>query len=124
VLFTSLVGIVFVMVYAFSVHWLIAPVYFLTVPISAAQLGAQPAHQADPEGDRRRDDGARRIDDRVAAQHRAGEEAWASGSRRSRASTGRPRNPEARAEEGEVPAQPQLHPGHVGEPAAHRASCS
>jgi len=33
VLFTSLVGIVFVMVYAFTVHWIIAPVYFLTVPI-------------------------------------------------------------------------------------------
>jgi ATP-binding cassette subfamily B protein len=33
VLFTSLVGIVFVMVYAFSVHWLIAPVYFLTIPV-------------------------------------------------------------------------------------------
>jgi ATP-binding cassette subfamily B protein len=33
VLFTSLVGIIFVMVYAFSVHWLIAPVYFLTVPV-------------------------------------------------------------------------------------------
>jgi ATP-binding cassette subfamily B protein len=33
VLFTSLVGIIFVMLYAFSVHWLIAPVYFLTVPI-------------------------------------------------------------------------------------------
>jgi len=33
VLFTSLVGIVFVMVYAFSVHWIIAPAYFLTVPI-------------------------------------------------------------------------------------------
>src|SRR5712691_12249515 len=33
VLFTSLVGIVFVMVYAFSVYWLIAPVYFLTVPV-------------------------------------------------------------------------------------------
>ena len=33
VLFTSLVGIIFVMVYALSVHWLIAPVYFLTVPI-------------------------------------------------------------------------------------------
>src|SRR3954464_7967393 len=30
VLFTSLVGIVFVMTYAFSVHWVIAPVYFLT----------------------------------------------------------------------------------------------
>ena len=33
VLFTSLVGIVFVMIYAFSVHWVIAPVYFLTVPL-------------------------------------------------------------------------------------------
>jgi ATP-binding cassette subfamily B protein len=33
VLFTSLVGIIFVVGYAFSVHWLIAPVYFLTVPI-------------------------------------------------------------------------------------------
>src|SRR6202171_1948386 len=33
VLFTSLIGIIFVMVYAFSVHWLIAPVYFLTVPV-------------------------------------------------------------------------------------------
>jgi len=32
VLFTSLVGIVFVMVYAWSVHWLIAPIYFMTVP--------------------------------------------------------------------------------------------
>ncbi len=32
VLFTSLVGIVFVMVYAWSVHWLIAPIYFLTFP--------------------------------------------------------------------------------------------
>jgi ATP-binding cassette subfamily B protein len=33
VLFTTLVGIVFVVVYAFTVHWLIAPVYFATVPI-------------------------------------------------------------------------------------------
>jgi ATP-binding cassette subfamily B protein len=32
VLFTSIVGIIFVMVYAWSVHWLIAPIYFLTVP--------------------------------------------------------------------------------------------
>jgi len=32
VLFTSLVGIVFVMIYAWSVHWLIAPIYFLTIP--------------------------------------------------------------------------------------------
>lgn len=33
VVFTTLVGVIFVMVYAFSVHWLIAPVYFLTIPL-------------------------------------------------------------------------------------------
>ncbi len=33
VLFTSLVGVVFVVIYSFSVHWVIAPVYFLTVPL-------------------------------------------------------------------------------------------
>ncbi len=32
-LFTTLVGVLFVMVYAFSVHWIIAPVFFLTVPL-------------------------------------------------------------------------------------------
>ena len=32
VLFTSLVGVIFVMIYAWSVHWLIAPIYFLTMP--------------------------------------------------------------------------------------------
>src|SRR5436189_1480264 len=33
VLFTSLVGIIFVVIYAFTVHWIIAPAYFLTVPL-------------------------------------------------------------------------------------------
>src|SRR6185503_2123120 len=33
ILFISVVGVIFVMVYAFSVHWVIAPIYFLTVPI-------------------------------------------------------------------------------------------
>jgi ATP-binding cassette, subfamily B, bacterial len=33
VLFTSLVGIIFVVLYALSVHWIIAPAYFLTVPL-------------------------------------------------------------------------------------------
>jgi ATP-binding cassette subfamily B protein len=32
-LFTTLVGIVFVTIYAFSVHWIVAPVYFSTIPI-------------------------------------------------------------------------------------------
>src|SRR6186713_3417502 len=33
VVFTTLIGIIFVVVYAFTVHWLIAPVYLLTVPV-------------------------------------------------------------------------------------------
>src|SRR5512141_2134022 len=33
VLFQTLVGVLFVVIYAFSVHWLIAPVYFATVPL-------------------------------------------------------------------------------------------
>src|SRR5215831_15207796 len=33
VLFTTLIGIIFVMTYALTVHWVIAPVYFLTVPV-------------------------------------------------------------------------------------------
>ena len=33
VVFTTLVGVVFVMGYALSVHWAIAPVYFMTVPL-------------------------------------------------------------------------------------------
>jgi ATP-binding cassette subfamily B protein len=33
IVFISLVGVIFVMFYAYSVYWLIAPVYFLTIPI-------------------------------------------------------------------------------------------
>jgi ATP-binding cassette, subfamily B, bacterial len=33
IVFTSVVGVIFVVAYAFSVHWVIAPVYFLTVPL-------------------------------------------------------------------------------------------
>ena len=32
-LFTTLVGLVFVIIYAFSVHWVIAPAFLLTVPL-------------------------------------------------------------------------------------------
>jgi ATP-binding cassette subfamily B protein len=35
ILFTSLVGVVFVMVYAIKIHWLIAVVYFTAVPLLA-----------------------------------------------------------------------------------------
>ncbi|MEO5588149.1 MAG: ABC transporter ATP-binding protein [Gemmatimonadaceae bacterium] len=32
-LFTTLVGVIFVMVYAFNVHWVIAPAFLITVPL-------------------------------------------------------------------------------------------
>src|SRR5687767_3966442 len=32
-LFTTLVGVVFVMIYAWNVHWVIAPAFLLTVPL-------------------------------------------------------------------------------------------
>jgi ATP-binding cassette, subfamily B, bacterial len=32
-LFTTLVGVIFVMVYAFTVNWIIAPVFLLTIPV-------------------------------------------------------------------------------------------
>ena len=52
-LFTSLVGIIFVMVYAFTVHWIIAPVFFLTVPVLGIISSVlSRAHQDHPEGHR------------------------------------------------------------------------
>ena len=33
ILFISLVGVLFVMIYAMRIHWLVATVYFLTIPI-------------------------------------------------------------------------------------------
>jgi ATP-binding cassette subfamily B protein len=38
ILFLSLIGIIFVMAYAFTVHWIIAIVYFSTVPILAGLM--------------------------------------------------------------------------------------
>jgi ATP-binding cassette subfamily B protein len=39
ILFISLVGVVFVMIYTMTVHWLIALVYFLTIPILGTLVG-------------------------------------------------------------------------------------
>jgi ATP-binding cassette subfamily B protein len=33
VIYTSLVGVVFVMVYAYYVHWIVAPIFFATIPL-------------------------------------------------------------------------------------------
>ncbi len=114
VLFTSLVGIIFVMMYAFSVHWLIAPAYFLTVPVlRGAELRTEQAHQSDSESNRCRNDGACRVDDRVAAEHRAGEESRPRAAGNQSAERHDAKDPEARAQESALPAESQLHPGHV-----------
>ena len=120
VLFTSLVGIVFVMIYAFSVHWVIAPAYFLTVPI----LGVLSSVLS------RR---IKQIQKVIVAETTALAGSTTESLRNielvkslglgqqeiARLNGTTAQDPEARAEEGAVPAQPQLHPGHGGEPAAH-----
>ena len=91
IVFQTLVGVVFVMVYAFTVHWLIAPVYFVTVPLLGwLSLGAVAADQDDPEGDRGRDDGARRARPPSRCATSSWSRAWGSAPRRSRGSTPRP----------------------------------
>jgi len=73
-LFTTLVGVIFVMVYAFTVSWIIAPVFLLTNPrcVGVLSSGAVAADQEDPEGDRRRDHGAGGSDD----QSRCATSSW------------------------------------------------
>ena len=39
ILYQTLIGVVFVVIYAFSVYWLIAPIYFLTIPILGGLVG-------------------------------------------------------------------------------------
>src|SRR5688572_13866238 len=39
ILFISLVGVIFVVIYALSVHWIIAPIYFLTIPLLGGLVG-------------------------------------------------------------------------------------
>ena len=83
VIFISAIGIVFVMIYAFRVHWSIAPAFLITVPLlGIISSAAEQANQEDAEDDCGRDDGAGGVDDGVAAEYRIGQEpgACASGS--------------------------------------------
>ena len=74
-LFTTLVGIVFVMVYAFSVHWSIAPAYFLTVPLlGRPELGAEQRIKTMQKVIVAETTALAGVDHGVAAQHRAGQE--------------------------------------------------
>ena len=124
-LFTSLVGIIFVMIYAFSVHWLIAPVYFLTVPLLGVLSSVlsrriktiQKVIVAETTALAGSTTESLRNIELVKSLGLGQQEiARLNGDDRE--------DPEARAEEGALPAQPQLHPGHRGQLRCARASCS
>ncbi len=113
-LFTTLVGIIFVMIYAFYVHWIIAPdLPGDGAPARPAQLGAEPADQESADRDRQGDHGAGRFDDRVAAQHRAGQEPGPGPAGSGAAQQHHRSDPAARAEESALPPQPEFRAGHL-----------
>ena len=72
VLFTALVGIIFVMWYAITVYWPIALGYFLTIPLlGILSFAAEQANQGHSEDHRGRNHGPGRLHHRKPAQHRA-----------------------------------------------------
>ena len=113
------------MIYAFSVHWLIAPVYFLTVPV----LGVLSSVLS------RR---IKQIQKVIVAETTALAGSTTESLRNielvkslglqqqeiERLNGTTEQDPEARAEEGAVPPEPELHPGHRASTSCARASCS
>jgi ATP-binding cassette subfamily B protein len=111
--FTTLVGVIFVMVYAFKAHWAIAPAFLLTVPLLGVLSSVLSKR-------------IKTIQKVIVAETTALAGATTeslrnielvkslgSRSRRSCGSTRRREDPQARAQEGALPAQPELHPGHA-----------
>ena len=119
-IFTTLVGVVFVMIYALSVHWVIAPAFLLTVPLlgtlSSVLSGRiktiQKVIVAETTALAGSTTESLRNIELVKSLGLADQEVV-----RLNATTRE--DPQARAEEGQVHPQPELHPGHVGQPAAH-----
>jgi ATP-binding cassette subfamily B protein len=118
-IFTTLVGVVFVIIYAFSVHWVIVPAFLATVPLLGTLSWALSGR-------------IKNIQKVIVAETTAlagstteslrnielvKSLACRSGSGPAQRDDGE--DPQARAEEGEAHPEPELHPGHVREPAAH-----
>ena len=125
VLFTSLVGIIFVMIYAFSVHWMIAPVYFLTVPLLGVLSSVlsrkikviQKVIVAETTALAGSTTESLRNIELVKSLGLAQQEI-------ARLNAHHRQDPAARAEEGALHPQPQLHPGHRRSTCCAPASCS
>ena len=72
--FTTLIGVIFVMIYAWRVHWSVAPAYLMTMPLlgglsSLLSRKIKDVQKTIVQGDNR----ARRLHHGIAAQYRAGE---------------------------------------------------
>ena len=121
VLFTSLVGIIFVVIYAFSVHWVIAPVYFLTVPLLGVLSSVlsrkiktiQKVIVAETTALAGSTTESLRNIELVKSLGLAQQEI-------ARLNATTDKILQARAEEGALHPQPELHPGHHGQRAAHQ----
>ena len=123
--FTTLIGLVFVMIYALQVHWSIAPAYLLHhAAAGRPEFGAEPQDQGGPEDHREGNHRAGRSDHRIAAQYRAGEEPGARAAGDRAPQLDHRQDPEAGTEEGSLPAQPELHPGHHASTSCAPRSCS
>ncbi len=118
--FTTLIGLVFVMIYAARVHWSVAPAYLLTVPLLGG-LSSVLSRKIKTVQKQivRRDHGARRRDHRITAQYRAGEEPRAGAAGDRPAQRDHRQDPQPGAQEGALSAEPELHSGHLRELAAH-----
>ena len=120
ILFTTLVGIVFVTVYAFSVHWIVAPAYFLCVP-ALALLSSTLSKKI------------KTVQSAIVKETAALAGSTTESLRNIElvkslglaAAGGAPpqrhhgQDPGPGAAQGPLPAQPQLHPGHGRQRAAH-----
>ena len=125
ILFISLVGVMFVMVYAISVHWLIAPVYFSTIPMLGVSVSVlsrkikkiQKVIVAETTALAGSTTESLRNIELVKSLGLAQQEI-SSLEQHDR------QDPRARAQEGEVSAQSEFHSRNVRERAAHEPSCS
>ena len=118
--FTTLIGLVFVMIYASRVHWSMAPAYLLTVPLLGGLSSVLSRKIKEVQKHIVRETTAlagatteslRNIE-LVKSLGLAQQEIA-----RLNATTAKILKLEL--EEGALPAQPELHPGHLREPAAH-----
>ncbi len=124
ILFTTLVGIVFVMIYAFSVHWLIAPVYFVTIPLLALSSVLSRRIKTIQKTIVAETTALAGSTTGVAAQHRAGQEPRPGAQEIDAPQRHHRQDPRAGAEEGALHPRPELHPGNGRQRPAHQRSSS